>query len=252
MGYSCLPRGMGADTDLKYPRRRAVRAVLRTLTQGAIKVFGKLEVEGLEHVPKSGPVILAPNHFNFVDPPLILATSPRLVEFIGGHQNPGAPPWAGIFPKLWGIIPAYRGSFSRSTLRASQQVITQEGVLGIFPEGGNWAEVLRPARPGMAYLAIESGAPIVPVSIIGAEKLLGWPRSPVQVIYHPPITAPVITAKGQAKRAAIDSFGHEVMRVIASKLSKAQQGAFSTCPDARAAAEAVSAFPFEQDHMRGM
>jgi len=226
--------------------------VLWFLTNVAIRLFGKLEVEGRENVPKTGPVILAPNHFNFVDPPLILATSPRHTEFIGGNQNPGAPPWAGLFPKLWGIIPAIRGGFARSTLRSSLQVLGQGGVMGIFPEGGNWAEVLRPARPGIAYLAAHSETPVVPVSIIGAEDLLGWPRTPVKVIYHPPIPAPQIKAKGTAKREALDAYGDEIMAVIASGLPEAQQGKFSTCPDARAAALAVSAFPFEQDHMRGM
>ncbi|GAB5458639.1 MAG: lysophospholipid acyltransferase family protein [Henriciella sp.] len=243
---------MGADNYLKYPRRRIIRSVLWFLTNVAIRLFGRLQVEGRENVPKSGPVILAPNHFNFVDPPLILATSPRLVEFIGGNVRPNSPPWAQIFPRLWGIIPAFRGSIARSTLRSSLQVLDQDGVLGIFPEGGNWADVLRPARPGVAYLSARSDTPVIPVSIIGAETLLGWPRSPVKVIYHPPIKAPDITAKGPAKRAAIDAFGDQIMAAIASALPEAQQGKFSACPKARAAAMAVSAFPFEQAHMRGM
>jgi len=237
---------------IKYPRRRVIRAILRFLTNVAIRIFGKLQVEGVENVPKSGPIILAPNHFNFVDPPLILATSPRHTEFIGGARNPGAPAWASIFPKLWGVIPAIRGAYARSTLRSSLQVLDQGGAIGIFPEGGNWAEVLRPARPGVAYLAAHSETPVIPVSIIGAEDLLGWPRTVVKVIYHPPLPAPVIEEKGLAKREAIDAFGDQVMAVIASALPEEQQGKFSSCPKARAAAEAVSAFPFEQDHMRGM
>ncbi len=243
---------MGAETYVKYPRRRIIRGVLWFLTNVAIRLFGKIEVEGRENVPRTGAIILAPNHFNFVDPPLILATSPRHTEFIGGNIRPHAPIWTNIFPRLWGIIPAIRGGFARSTLRSSLQVIEQDGVIGIFPEGGNWAEVLRPARPGVAYLASHSGAPVVPVSIIGAETLLGWPRTPVKVIYHPPIPAPVIGVKGVAKREAIDAFGDQIMAVIASRLPEAKQGKFSACPDARAAALAVSAFPFEQDHMRGM
>ncbi|MEM9938763.1 MAG: lysophospholipid acyltransferase family protein [Pseudomonadota bacterium] len=243
---------MGADNYVIYPRRKAIRGVLWFLTNIAIRLFGRLKVEGLENIPKAGPVLLAPNHFNFVDPPLILATSPRMVEFIAGNRNPGAPPWAGMFPRLWGIIPAFRGSVALSTLRSSKQVLDQDGVLGIFPEGGNWAEVLRPARPGLAFLAAQNGTPVVPITIIGAEKLLGWPRTDVTVIYHEPIAAPVIKSTGPAKRAEIDAFGDEIMAAIASALPEAQQGKFSACPDARAAAEAVSAFPFEQAHMRGM
>ncbi|MDJ0919998.1 MAG: lysophospholipid acyltransferase family protein [Henriciella sp.] len=229
-----------------------IRAVLWFLTNIAIRLFGKLKVEGLENVPKTGPVLLAPNHFNFVDPPLILATSPRLVEFIGGNIRPHAPIWTNIFPRLWGIIPAIRGGIALSTLRSSKQVLEQGGVLGIFPEGGNWAEVLRPARPGLAFLSAQNATPVIPITIIGAENLLGWPRTDVTVIYHEPIAAPVINTTGQAKRAEIDAFGEVIMAQIASALPEDQQGKFSASPEARAAAEAVSAFPFEQAHMRGM
>ena len=242
--------GMSKRYPIQYPRRTISRGVLRQLTGRLINQLADLQISGLEHVPASGPVILAANHFNFVDPPLVLYASPRMVEFIGGANRPNSPTWAQMIPQAWGFIRAYRGGFSRSTFRESLGVLAQGGVLGIFPEGGSWATLLRPARPGLAYIAERSGAPVVPISITGAENVIGGPRQPVRVKFHPPLAAPVITDKS-ARRETLDAFGNEVMSVIAQGLPDAQRGKFSSDPQARQAALAVSDFPFLNDEMRG-
>ena len=241
---------MSKQYPIQYPRRTISRAVLRQLTGRLIHLLGDLQITGLEHVPASGPVILAANHFDFVDPPLVLYASPRMVEFIGGANRPNSPMWAQMIPQTWGFIRAYRGGFSRSTFRESLGVLAQGGVLGIFPEGGSWASLLRPARPGLAYIAEQSAAQVVPISITGAEDLIGGPKRPVRIAFHPPLAAPVITSK-RTRRQALDAFGDEVMSVIAQGLPNAQRGKFSSDADARAAALAVSDFPFHSDEMRG-
>ena len=76
---------------IPYPRRAISRAVLRQLSGRLIRLLSDLQITGLEHVPARGPVILAANHFNFVDPPLVLYASPRMVEFIGGANRPDSP-----------------------------------------------------------------------------------------------------------------------------------------------------------------
>lgn len=243
---------MGKADHIRYPRRRAVRRVLRAMTGRLIHHFGELDVQGLENVPREGPVILAANHFNFVDPPLLLYTSPRMVEFIGGAQRPNSPFWAQMIPKMWGFIRAYRGGFSRSTLRQAISVLDQEGVLGIFPEGGSWAALLRPARPGLGFIAQQASAPVVPISICGAENLLGGQKQPVTVIFHPSVAPPQTTLKGKARRAELDAYSDVIMAQIARGLPDAQRGKFASAPDARAAAEAVSAYPFDAPDMRGM
>ena len=129
-------------------------------------------------------------------------------------------------------------------------VLAQGGVLGIFPEGGSWATLLRPARPGLAYIAEQSSAPVVPMSIIGAENVIGGPRRPLSIEFHPRLTAPVIMDKS-GRREALDAFGDEVMSVIAQGLPDSQRGKFSSDLGARQAALAVSDFPFHSDEMRG-
>jgi 1-acyl-sn-glycerol-3-phosphate acyltransferase len=243
---------MAKQSAVKYPRRRIIRWVLRFLTGTLVRILGRYKVEGLENIPKSGPVIIAANHFHFVDPPLLLASSPRQIEFVAGAVRPNAPGWTNIFPNLWGFIPAFRGGYSRSTLSGAREVLDQGGVLGIFPEGGSWAKFLRPARPGTAYIATLSGAPIVPVSIVGGPELLGKGRAKVRVVFHPPMEPPIITTKGPLRRAAIDAYGEKLMEIIASELPDERKGRYSSDPAIRAEALKMSDFPWdEQDELRG-
>ena len=235
---------------IKYPRRRLIRGILRGVSGGLIHVLSKVEVFGREHVPPTGRLILAANHFDFVDPALVLYASPRMVEFIGGANRPNSPGWAQKIPKAWGFIPAYRGGFSRSTFDLSLSVLAQGGVLGIFPEGGSWANLLRPARPGLPFIAEKSGASVVPVSISGAEKVLGGPRRRLAIRFHPPVAPPTIDKRGP-RRAQLDAYGETIMSIIASGLPDEQRGKFSSDPNARAAALAVSDFPFLGEELRG-
>ena len=124
------------------------------------------------------------------------------------------------------------------------------GVLGIFPEDGSWTMLLGPARPGLAYIAEQSVAPVVPISIAGAENVIGGSRRPLRIEFHPPLVAPVIMDKSR-RREARDAFDDEVMSVIAQGLPDAQRGKFSSDPGARQATPAASDFPFHSDEMRG-
>ena len=90
---------------MQYPRRRLSPGVLRFITGRLIDTLGNLHLNGVEHLPTEGPVILAANHFNFVDPALVLYARPRAVEFIGGANRPNSPLWAQMFPSS-GVLSA--------------------------------------------------------------------------------------------------------------------------------------------------
>ncbi|MEM6666611.1 MAG: hypothetical protein AAF638_09425, partial [Pseudomonadota bacterium] len=104
----------------------------------------------------------------------------------------------------------------------------------------------------MAYLSANSGAPVVPVSIEGAEHVLTGKRESLRVTYHPPVAAPVITSRGRERREELDDFSTGIMAEIAKGLPDDLRGAFSSSSEARAAAEAVSAYPFDTPEMRGI
>lgn len=83
--------------------------MLRQLSGRLIRLLSDLQITGLEQVLARGQIILTANHFNFVDPPLVLYASPRTVEFTVGADRPNAPTWAQMIPQTWGFIRAYRG-----------------------------------------------------------------------------------------------------------------------------------------------
>src|SRR5690606_11132181 len=87
--------------------------------------------------------------FSLIDPVAVIRVAPWPIEFLGGFQLPNAPPVVTWIPRLWGYYPVFRGTGSRYAIQASEAILQQNGVLGIFPEGGSWATVLRPARHGL-------------------------------------------------------------------------------------------------------
>ena len=109
--------GMSNHYPTQYPRRPISRGTQRELTGRLIHLMADLQISGSEHVPASGQVILAANHFNSVDLPLVLYARPRMVEYIGGANRPNSPTWAQMIPLAWRFIRAYRGDFSRSIFR---------------------------------------------------------------------------------------------------------------------------------------
>ena len=80
-------------------------------------------------------------------------------------------------------------------------MLAQGGVLGNSPACGSWATLLRQARSGLADIAEKNGAPVVQISITGAENVIGGPRRPFRIEFHPPLTAPVIMDKSGRREA---------------------------------------------------
>lgn len=244
--------GENLSGKLKYPRRRFARFFLRLLARFAFIVLGRLRIEGLENIPQNGPVILVANHFHFADPVAMLVATHRQVEFVGGFRFPNAPAIVKFLPKLWGYFPVFRGAYSRKGLEAATNVLAQDGVLGIFPEGGAWAQVLRPARPGAAFLGVESGAVIVPIGLDGFTNLFKEWRPQLTIRIGKPVGPFIANGSGRERRGELDEIGANIMRHIAELLPADRHGVFSNNEKLKAAAQSVASFPFERDDMRGM
>lgn len=243
-----------AKAQFPYPRRQLLRAVLRRVAQATLALFSDFHIEGRENLPAGGPLIVVANHFHFADPVVIMRTLPWPMEFLGATRFVDAPASVAWLPHLWGYYAVHRGANSSYALRASQAVLAQKGVLGIFPEGGSWAAVLRPARPGSALLAVETGAPLLPLGIDGLTEImpLSLRRRPrVTVRIGPPFGPYQAEGRGRARRAQLEAIGEEIMRHIQALLPAERHGVYAADPTLRAAAQAAAIYPFEDEARRG-
>jgi 1-acyl-sn-glycerol-3-phosphate acyltransferase len=239
-----------AQLKFKYPRRRVVRALLRRVAQVTFATLTDLRIIGRENLPRGGPLLLVANHFAFADPAAMIRATPWPVEFVGGFQMPNAPPWVRGIPKWWGYYPVYRGTASRDALRAAEAVLAQDGVLGIFPEAGSWATVLRPARPGAAFLAARTSARLLPMGFDGLPDIfpeLGkGRRARITVRIGKPFGPFRTTGRGRARRQQLEEIGHEIMRRIAELIPPEQRGYYSDDPAIRAAAQGTEIYPWDE------
>lgn len=226
-----------------------MRRLLKLGIAAGLRVLTDFEVTGRENLPAGGPLLVVGNHFNFLDPVAVIHTMPWPLEFIGGRQAPNAPAVLGWIRNLWGILPVSRGGSSRETLVRAQQVLKANGVLGIFPEGGSWAAVLRPPRPGAALLAARSGAAILPIGLDGFTEVFPSAkrgrRAKVTVNIGKPFGPFNLDVRDRSNRGAIDEFGHEIMRQIAELIPPERRGCYSPDPAIRAAAKGTEIYPWE-------
>jgi len=235
-------------TEIHYPRRRFIRRLLKAGIAFAFGVTAQIEIEGRENIPTSGPLLVVGNHFHFLDPLALIHASPWPLEFVGGAQTPNAPLTVGWISKLFGVIPTYRGTGSRETLQSSESVLRQKGILAIFPEGGSWATVLRPARPGTAFLAYRTKAPILPVGIdgmVGFFQKLKWNKKvPVHIKFGKPF-GPFDRLEGtRPRREEMDELGHIIMKNISYLIPPERRGYYSDDPAFREAARGTEIYPW--------
>jgi 1-acyl-sn-glycerol-3-phosphate acyltransferase len=228
--------------------RRFVRYFLKRLSVPAFALLSDLNIIGEENFPRAGPLLVVGNHFSFIDPVSFVRMSPWTIEFVGGADTPHAPMWTRIIPFLWGYQKLYRGTGSREALRAAETLVKRGGVLGIFPEGGNWAAVLRPARPGTAFLATRTGAPILPVGLSGFSEvfpsLKRGKRARVTINIGKPFGPFQVSGRGRERRQQLDEIGHEIMGRIADLLPPELRGHYSDDPAIREAARGTEIYPW--------
>jgi 1-acyl-sn-glycerol-3-phosphate acyltransferase len=228
-----------------------MRTILRKMIDAAMFALTDLHIEGRENLPRGGPLMLVGNHFSFIDPVAMIRATPWPIEFVGGFQMPNAPPIVRWLPELWGRYPVLRGTGSRYALRGAEAVLNQDGVLGIFPEAGNWATVLRPARPGAAFLAVRTGALLVPMGFDGLTEVfpsLGLGRrARATVRIGTPFGPFRATGRGRKLRRQLDELGHVIMGHIAELIPPERRGFYSDDPEIRAAAKGTDIYPWDQE-----
>ncbi|MGB0094494.1 MAG: lysophospholipid acyltransferase family protein [Solirubrobacteraceae bacterium] len=152
-----------------------VYEITRTVTVACALIAFRARGYGTEQVP-NGPVILAPNHASFMDHFFAGAFIRRRVQFMGKSQLfKGVGEW--IFSH-GGVFPVRRGHHDEEAFITAFRILDRGGAVVMYCEGGRsrTGKLADEARPGIGRLALESGAPVVPVAILGSYQVRNWKR----------------------------------------------------------------------------
>lgn len=180
-------------TDVLPPLRTRTIDTLRQPFASALRSVYDIHVHGASNVPTSGPVILAANHIGTLDGPLLVALNRRSLALAKSELFTSK---VGPFLHLAGQIPVDRTHHDVRAVRRCVQVLQQGRPLAIFPEGLRGRGDMTRIRPGVAYLAMVTGAPIVPVAILGTRlpgagiKTSPPAGSPFHIVYGDKVHIP--------------------------------------------------------------
>ncbi|MEV7079366.1 lysophospholipid acyltransferase family protein [Streptomyces sp. NPDC093516] len=198
----------------------------RRIGVGLMYGLWKPRVLGSWKVPATGPVILAVNHSHNIDGPMVMGVAPRPTHFLIKKEAFVGP----LDPFLTGIgqLKVDRDTTDRTAITRALGVLDSGGVLGIFPEGTRGEGDFASLRAGLAYFAVRSGAPIVPVAVLGSSerpgrliKALPPLRSRVDVVFGEPFEAG--DGSGRRTRKALDEATGRIQKQLAAHLENARR-----------------------------
>ena len=162
-------------------------AVGRMTLQPLVRLFVPLRNYGVERVPSSGGVVLAFNHFHWIDPPAFGAASPRPVVFVAkveAHRVPGL----GQLIRAFGTISVRRGESDREAVRQMRAAVQNGQAIGLFVEGTRQLSgELGPVQPGAAMVAVQENVPVVPAVIHGTQRWKPGNWAPVSIAWGEPM-----------------------------------------------------------------
>jgi 1-acyl-sn-glycerol-3-phosphate acyltransferase len=166
------------------------------------KLVAPLCVYGAERVPREGGLVVAANHFSWIDPLALGAASPRVLYYMAkveAHRVPGL----GQLVRTFGAFPVRRGESDRDAVRVMREIVRDGNALGMFPDGTRQLSgVPGTVQPGSAMVAITESVPIVPAAIRGSfEWRLGNFR-PVSVAFGEPMDFEGLPRGGRGYREA--------------------------------------------------
>ncbi len=147
----------------------------KIVTGPFLHLLWRPRIEGAEHVPASGPAILASNHLSIADSTFLPLMLPRKVSFVAKAEYFTGNPLTAMYMRATGQIAVDRDSASaaRSVLEAAAELLRRGELFGIYPEGTRSPDGrLYKGKIGVAWLALTTGAPVLPVAMIGTDRVL--------------------------------------------------------------------------------
>ncbi len=210
-----------------------LRGVMRFITRTYL-IGGLFTVEGTENVPMSGALIVCPNHFGTIDPPMVPAFLPRSDSWSMAKSEFFLKGWMRWIFTAYQSFPVVRHTADRQALRRSFDLLKAGQVLVIYPEGHRQEkEVLGEPEPGAGFIAQKSGAQVLPVALTGTAECLPrgahWPRRVrVSLKYGKPIQ--VETRRPDGTRVSHEEASDQIMAAIAELLPAEMRGRFGKVP----------------------
>ncbi|RNL79288.1 lysophospholipid acyltransferase family protein [Nocardioides marmorisolisilvae] len=172
--------------DVRHPARLMLHGLRPAFAAVAHRRWD-LEVLGAENVPARGPVVTVGNHIGFLDGPLMAIVGPRPVHALTKSELFSGP--LGAFLTGSGQIPTSRDEVDPAAIKSALRVLREGGVAGVFPERTRGAGTLAEAAGGAAYLALVTGAPVVPMAFLGT-------RLPGSAATFPPAGVRIVVSHG--------------------------------------------------------
>ena len=219
----------GVSPDLPHtgelpPAREWGLRVLRRPVSVLLRTWWQVHVHDSYRVPADGPVILAANHLGLLDGPVLVALTRRLTFAMAKREL-----FVGVLGRLLaqvGQISVDRRTLDTDAIDRAVQVLRAGRVLAVFPEGVRTDGSVAWARGGAAYLAMVTGAPVVPVALLGTREpgagknALPRRRHPVHVVYGEPLAVPQVP--WPRRRAEVASWTEHLRRHLAAHVVAAQ------------------------------
>jgi glycerol-3-phosphate dehydrogenase (NAD(P)+) len=203
--------GMDREALLSRARTRGVNPLVYWIVRGVLqpffRVYFRLERIGREHIPASGPVILASNHRSFLDPFVIAVMTRRPIYFVAKKELFGFHPVISWLLNALGAFPIDRGASDQESMATARAILERGDAVLMFPEGTRIrpGALGRPKR-GVGRLALETGAPVVPVAVIGTEAVRRGRRirpHKVRIRAGRALTFPKVAAPSHALAGAV-------------------------------------------------
>jgi 1-acyl-sn-glycerol-3-phosphate acyltransferase len=191
-------------------RTDAVWAVGRATIGSAVRLMAPLRTYGVERVPLDGGIVMAFNHFSWLDPPAFGTSSPRTIYYVAkveAHRVPGL----GQLIRAFGTRSIRRGESDREAVRAMREVVSEGNALGMFVEGTRQRSgVPGDAMPGAAMVALQEDVPVVPAAIHGTQHWQFRNRHPVSIAWGKPMRFEELPRSGKGYREASGLIQEEI------------------------------------------
>lgn len=194
-----------------------------------VRIFFRCQVIGRQNIVSKGPLIVVANHPSLVDPPLV-GTILKREAFFMAKDGLFRSRLSGWLLKALGAFPVNRSQLNRKALKKALEALNSNKVLVVFPEGGRSSNGrMKEALPGAALLASRYGVPVLPIGVVGTEKVASFTslfrRYRIKVVVGEPFYLP--PGKDKTDREQLTGLTNMIMRRIAELLPEKYHGHYA-------------------------